>query len=74
MVIGEEALMQRRILGRDRLIATFLAGCVLFNYPLLSVFDRPSELFDIPMIFAYIFFAWFLVILLMAWASEARSG
>ncbi|MBL8392624.1 MAG: hypothetical protein JNN21_12255, partial [Candidatus Accumulibacter sp.] len=50
--------MQRRILGRDRLIATFLAGCVLFNYPLLSVFDRPSEIFDIPMIFAYIFFAW----------------
>jgi len=26
------------------------------------------------MIFAYIFFAWFLVIVLMAWASEARSG
>ncbi len=33
-----------------------------------------SEIFDIPMIFAYIFFAWILVIALMAWASEARSG
>jgi len=66
--------MQRRILGRDRLVAAFLAGCVLFNYPLLAVFDRRSEVFDMPMIFAYIFFAWALVIALMAWASEARSG
>ncbi|EXI67609.1 MAG: hypothetical protein AW08_01871 [Candidatus Accumulibacter adjunctus] len=66
--------MQRRILGRDRLVAAFLAGCVLFNYPLLAVFDRPSEVFDIPLIFAYIFLAWVLVIALMAWAIEARSG
>jgi hypothetical protein len=31
---------------------------VLFNYPLLSIFDRPSEVFGIPLIFAYVFFAW----------------
>ena len=35
--------MHRRILAGDRLIAAFLVGCVLFNYPLLSVFDRNTD-------------------------------
>ncbi|HMV05120.1 MAG TPA: hypothetical protein PKA30_06165 [Accumulibacter sp.] len=64
--------MQRRILAGDRLIATFLIGCVLFNYPLLSLFDRPLALFGVPLIYAYVFAAWALVVGLMAWAIERR--
>ncbi|WP_313953635.1 hypothetical protein [Accumulibacter sp.] len=64
--------MQRRILAGDRLIAAFLMGCVLFNYPLLSLFDRPTEVFEIPLLYAYIFAAWVVVIVLMAWAVERR--
>jgi hypothetical protein len=50
--------MHRRILAGDRLIAAFLMGCVLFNYPLLSLFDRHTEVFGIPLVYAYVFFAW----------------
>ena len=64
--------MHRRILAGDRLIAAFLVGCVLFNYPLLSLFDRPTEVFGIPLLFAYVFLAWIVVIGLMAWAIEGR--
>ncbi len=64
--------MHRRILAGDRLIAAFLMGCVLFNYPLLSLFDRPTEVFGIPLLFAYVFLAWIVVIGLMAWAIEGR--
>ncbi|MCU0812514.1 MAG: hypothetical protein MUE59_16085 [Thiobacillaceae bacterium] len=64
--------MHRRILAGDRLIAAFLMGCVLFNYPLLSLFDRPTEVFGIPLIFAYVFLAWVVVIGVMAWAIEGR--
>ncbi|SBT03854.1 conserved hypothetical protein [Candidatus Accumulibacter aalborgensis] len=64
--------MHRRILAGDRLVAAFLVGCVLFNYPLLSVFDRDAEVFEIPLIFAYVFAAWAAVIALTAWAVERR--
>jgi hypothetical protein len=66
--------MHRRVLAGDRLIAAFLLGCLLFNYPLLSIFDRPTtEVFGMPLIFAYVFFAWIVGHRrLMAWAIEGR--
>ncbi|MCP5229410.1 hypothetical protein [Accumulibacter sp.] len=62
--------MHRRVLAGDRLIAAFFIGCVLFNYPLLSIFDRPAEVFNVPLLFVYIFLAWAFVIGLMAWSVE----
>ena len=49
--------MHRRVLAGDRLIAAFFIGCVLFNYPLLSIFDRPAEVFNVPLLFVYSFLA-----------------
>jgi len=66
--------MQRRILAGDRLIAAFLIGCVLFNYPLLSIFDRNEEIFDLPLLYIYVFSAWALIIALMAAAVERRGS
>lgn len=64
--------MHRRILAGDRLIAAFLMGCVLFNYPVLSLFDRPIEVLEIPLVYVYVFSAWAVVVALMAWAIERR--
>ena len=63
--------MQRRILTGERLAAVFLCGCVLFNYPLLSLFDRSVD--GIPLIFVYVFSAWAGLIAVMAWVSERRE-
>jgi hypothetical protein len=65
--------MQRRILAGERLVAAFLCGCLLFNYPLLSLFDSGGSLFGVPLLYAYVFFAWAGLIAMMAWIIEGQS-
>jgi hypothetical protein len=57
----------------QRLTALFLLGCLLFNYPLLYLFNSNIQIFGIPLLYAYIFAAWALLIGLMAWIVE-RTG
>ena len=56
----------------QRLIALFVLGCLLFNYPVLSLFNVSAEAFGVPVLYAYIFAAWALLIALMAFAVESR--
>ncbi|MBI4741040.1 MAG: hypothetical protein HY777_05705 [Betaproteobacteria bacterium] len=65
--------MNRRLLTGERLVAVFLAGFVLFNYPLLSLFDHRVAVFGIPLLYAYVFVAWAGLIALMAWIIERRA-
>jgi hypothetical protein len=65
--------MHRRILAGERLVAAFLFGCLLFNYPLLSLFDSGGTLFGIPLLYAYVFVAWAGLIAMMAWIIEGQS-
>lgn len=61
------------LVRRQRLVGLFLLGCLLFNYPLLYLFNSNSQIFGIPLLYAYIFAAWALLIGLMAWIVE-RAG
>jgi hypothetical protein len=56
----------------QRLIALCMLGCVLFNFPILALFNVPGNLFGVPVLYAYIFLAWALLIALMAWVVERR--
>ncbi|MSQ63643.1 MAG: hypothetical protein EXR33_07395 [Betaproteobacteria bacterium] len=56
----------------QRLIALFVLGCLLFNYPVLSLFNVPAEALGVPVLYAYIFAAWALLVALMAFAAESR--
>jgi hypothetical protein len=67
------AAMKGNVTG-ERLIAVFLLGSLLFNYPILDLFNSDAEVFGIPLLFAYIFAAWALLIGLMAWIVEAGPG
>jgi hypothetical protein len=62
--------MNRPHLTGQRLAAIFLLGAALFNYPLLSLFDRPGQIFGLPLLYAYLFLAWLLLIVLMAVTVE----
>lgn len=62
--------MHNGILIGERLAAAFLGGSLLFNYPVLSLFDRHTDLFGIPLIYVYVFTAWAGLIALMAWFIE----
>ena len=56
----------------QRLIALCILGCVLFNFPILALFNVPGAVFGVPVLYAYIFIAWALLIGLMAWVVEKR--
>ena len=43
---------------RQRLLALFVFGCLLLNYPLLYLFNRDADLLGIPLFYAYVFGAW----------------
>ena len=57
----------------QRLAALCLLGLLLFNYPLLAVFNVPATLFGIPLLYAYFFIAWAALIAFMALAIERRG-
>ena len=62
--------MDQTDLRGQRLVALFMLGCVLFNYPLLAIFNLPATVLGTPVLYAYIFIAWALLIALMALAVE----
>jgi hypothetical protein len=57
----------------QRLVALCLLGVLLFNYPLLAVFNVPQMLFGIPLLYVYFFLAWAALIGLMALVIERRG-
>jgi len=57
-----------------RLVALFLLGCVLFNYPILSLFNFKILIFGLPLLLVYIFGIWGLLIGLTALATRFRSN
>ena len=61
---------RRRSIRGQWLICIFLLGVILFNFPVLAVFNVDAALFGIPALFAYLFLAWALLILLMYLAIE----
>jgi hypothetical protein len=62
--------MDQANLRGQRLVALAMLGCVLFNYPILAIFNVPAAVAGIPVLYAYIFVAWALLIALMALAVE----
>ena len=54
----------------QRFVALCMLGILLFNYPILALFNVPGVLFGVPLLYAYMFIAWALLIALMAWNAE----
>lgn len=58
----------------DRPFALFLLGTLLLNYPVLPLFNGAGTLFGIPSLYAYVFLAWGLLVVLLAVAiGRGRS-
>jgi hypothetical protein len=56
----------------QRLAALFVLGNLLFNYPLLALFNRPESVLGIPLLYLYVFGAWALLIALLALTVQRR--
>ena len=65
--------MIRPSIKGQRLVALFLLGVLLLNYPLLNLFAYSGEVLGIPVLYAYVFAVWALLIGLMALVVEKRK-
>ena len=62
--------MSRMAPTGQRLVALFLLGCLLLNFPLLYLFERDATVGGIPLLFVYVFAAWIGIIALLALVVE----
>lgn len=60
-------------LGPQRLVALFSAGVLLFNFPLLALWDRNALLLGMPLFPAALFTIWALLIGALAWLVEHQT-
>ncbi len=58
----------------QRLVALFVAGAVLLNYPILSLFTRRASVAGVPLLYAYVFGVWIALIAALAWVIERSRG
>lgn len=65
--------MKRSALTGHRLVAAFLVGLLLFCSPLTALFDRPVYWQGIPEIYLYLFGAWAMLIVLLAWILQGHD-
>ena len=64
--------MTRDKINGRRLVGLFLLGMLLFNFPLLHLFNRPVLVLGIPLLYLYLFVAWSLIIFLILTISRAK--
>lgn len=62
--------MMHRPVQAQRLVALFVLGCLLFSFPLLALFNTGGTVFGVPLLYAYLFAAWALLIALMVLVVE----
>jgi hypothetical protein len=55
----------------QRFVALCLLGVLLFNYPILALFNVPGTVLGVPVLYVYMFVAWSALIALMAWIAES---
>ncbi len=55
----------------QRLAALSMLGALVFNFPVLALFNVPGTLFGIPLLYAYVFLAWALLIALVAFVVDS---
>ena len=65
--------MNRAGIKGQRLAAIFLMGCMLFNYPIVSLVAGRASVLGIPASVAFVFGSWALLIVLMAVVCERRK-
>lgn len=60
-------------LDAQRLLAIFFSACLLFNFPLLGLWDRDMTWLGVPLFPAALFTLWLVLIAALGWLME-RSG
>jgi hypothetical protein len=67
-----DMVMNRPYVKTQRLVTLFILGTLLFNYPLLALFNRPVLIGAFPLLIVYVFSAWALLIGLLILIMENK--
>jgi hypothetical protein len=54
----------------NRLFCLFLIGCLIFNYPVISLLNHKIFIFGIPLLYVFLFCAWGLIIIAMVFITR----
>ena len=57
----------------ERMTFLFVAGLLVFNPPLLLMFDTTESIFGLPVLYAYLFLSWAFLIGLAALSMEGQT-
>ena len=57
----------------DRYAALLILAALLFNPPIISIFNSPQLVLGVPLLFLYLFVAWSLIIGLNAYLASRLS-
>jgi hypothetical protein len=63
--------MNASVSKSQRFLALCMLGLLLFNYPILALFNVTGTVFGVPLLYAYIFVAWAALIAMMAYVAES---
>lgn len=66
--------MNPRRFGIGGLVGIFILGCTLLSYPVLTIFNLKSLVFGLPLLYLYVFVAWFIVIVLVYCVVKMHTG
>lgn len=64
--------MRSRLL-HQRLMGLFALALLLFNFPLLALWDRDATVLGLPLFPAALFIVWALLIAALAWLMERAA-
>lgn len=57
----------------ERTAALFLLGALVFNPPLLGIFNVPAMVLGMPLLYVWLFGAWIALVVALGLAIEARE-
>jgi hypothetical membrane protein len=58
----------------SKLIGIFLLFTLLLNFPIIGIFSKDGELFNIPSLYFYLFATWALLIFLLFLLSKRKKN
>jgi len=64
----------RRLKLKDTWVIFFVLGLIMMNYPFISIFNKPSRLFGIPLLYLYLLVGWAFSILVVYLFSRAAHN
>jgi len=65
--------MRKPSLRAYRIVSLFLLACLLFNYPVLALFNLGATAAGVPVLYVYLFAAWGFTIAAAAVVIEGGS-